>query len=248
MAARRRLHDGPPESAGRDGRPELHPPQAPLTSAASWPSAIRLPRARPSRPHPRTRQPDIRVAEPAAAARHPGWLLTRPSPRRWPVSQRSRSRGPICAIGAPQHDPGHLTPRPAGEREVIQLPAFTVTDRRRGISADPDAPPARRWPITWHHTHDPSRSTTSTPLTSGMVLPGTASAGTARSSAGSRRSSGCMLAAFPTDRCSELARYMRRPRHPVRMTGSWPAGHRSGIPGIAPRCRKQTRASNSPFV
>lgn len=46
-----------------------------------------------------------------------------------------------------------------------------------------------RCPITWHHIHEPSRSWTSAPLFSGMVEPGTASAGIARSSMGSRRGS-----------------------------------------------------------
>ena len=46
-------------------------------------------------------------------------------------------------------------------------------------------------PITWHQTEDPSCSSTSASLSSGMVEPGTASAGIARSSLGSRDGFGC---------------------------------------------------------
>ena len=43
-----------------------------------------------------------------------------------------------------------------------------------------------RWPITWAQTQAPSRSWISASVSSGMVEPGTASAGMARSSIGSR--------------------------------------------------------------
>lgn len=59
---------------------------------------------------------------------------------------------------------------------------------------------SRRWPITRHHVQVPSWSSTSASVSSGMVEPGTASAGIARSSTGSRDGSeaitqpGCPLA------------------------------------------------------